>query len=331
MKGRIWYYLVGVAIGGLILLVLPRPYRIDKGELAAGGVRGTRGFPTDIEDGYGRRVMVASPAERVVSLAPSVTEILFAMGVGDRLVAATIYCTYPEKAKSLPKVGNMCQPNLELVLELQPDLVLGTILSPLSLYERMEDTGLRTISFKQDNFEGVIRNIGEIGRILGATEEALRVATDIEKRRDVILTRLQGLEKRPRVRAVLLYDLEKLYSAGRGSWPGDMLEFCHAENVASVLPSSWPQMSFEGLIVSDPQVVVLAVPSNDVAQERARRGLDGLAEDPVWRHVSAVEEGRLEVVERDFFTVPGPRMIDALEALAAAIHPGLFSATGDHD
>ena len=324
MRGRIWYYLAGVLIGGLILLVLPRPYRLDRGQLADGGAGATSGFPFDLKDGYGRKVVVAFPAERVVSLAPSITEILFALEAGERLVAATIYCSYPGAAKSLRRVGDMLQPNLELLLQLQPDVVLGTVLSPLSLYERMEDAGLTAISFKQDDFEGVIRDIGEIGRIFGVTDKALRVTSDIERRRDAVLTRLQGLEDHPRVRVALIYDLEKLHSAGRGSWPGDMIEFCHAKNVASAQPSSWPQISLEGLVVTDPQILVLAVPSNRVARERARRSLDGLAQDPVWSHVSAVREGRLEIVDKDLFTVPGPRMIDALEELAAAIHPVLF-------
>ena len=326
MGRRARYYFIGVLIGCLILIVLPVPYRREGGSRTGGMIAAEGTYPLWLKDGYDRRVKIEYSPRRIVSLAPSITEIIFALKAEDRLVGNTTYCNYPEGAQSVPKIGDLRHPNIELIVQLQPDLVLGTVLSSLRVYDRMEAVGLTSAAFEHGSFEEVLRDIGEIGKITGLTGEALRLISGIEKRRDEIAMILEGAESLVRPRVALLYDLEGLHSAGRGSWAGDLIELCYAENVAAKLPSSWPQLSLEGLVKTDPQVLILAVPLDLRARQEAGRGLSNLAHHEVWRHVSAVRNRRLEIIREDLFAIPGPRMIDALEELVEAIHPELFGA-----
>ena len=326
MRGRLRYYLIGVGLGCLLLIVLPRPIRRSGVEKEDGNFHG--GYPVRIEDGFGREVEVGFRPRRMISLAPSVTEILFRLRGEGQLVGNTKFCSYPPEARAIEKVGGMQQPSLEKMIQLQPDLVLGTVLSPLSLYERLEAAGIKAIAFRHGDFDGVLDDIRSIGGITGKIGGALRLISSIEEKRREIEERLRSKANELRPRVALLYGLGGLYSAGEGSWAGDLIEQCHADNIAVSAPSTWPQLSLEGILAADPEVLILAVPSKDQGHRRAREELSGLREDEVWRNVSAVRNGRLEVIDSEMLEIPGPRMIDAFETLARVIHPELFEQSG---
>ncbi len=277
-------------------------------------------------DGYERDVSLKSAPGRIISLAPSVTEILYAIGVEERLVANTKFDLYPPEAKNIYKIGDMRHPNLEMMVQLRPGLVLGTVLSPASLYERMEAAGLTAVALAHSDWEGVLADIGTVGKLAGVPGEALRAISELREKRDRILEKINFQRHKPVQRVALLYDLEKLYSAGSGSWVGDLIELCHAENIAAGLPSAWPQLSLEGFLKSDPQIVILAVGEGVAARQTATRAIHDLEKDAVWKQINAVRNGRVVMVSKSYFDVPGPRMVNALEEVARAIHPEAFSA-----
>lgn len=326
MKGRLRYYLIGFGLGCLLLMVLPRPIRRIGIEREPGSFHGD--YPVRIDDGYGREVEVNYRPRRIISLAPSVTEILFRLGGKEQLVGNTKFCSYPPEAEAIENVGGMRQPSLEKIIQLQPDVVLGTVLSPVSLYERFEGMNIKAIAFRHGDFDGVLDDIRSIGRVTGKIGETLRLISSIEGKRQRIEEKLRHKANKPRPRVVLLYGLRGLYSVGEGSWPGDLIEQCYADNIAASASSTWPQLSLEGILVADPEVLILAVPTKDQGLWGSGDELLLLRKDKVWRNVSAVRNGRVEVIDSEILEIPGPRMIDALETLARVIHPDLFEQSG---
>ncbi len=325
MNRKIRIYLVGVFLGCLILIFLPKPFGThrDKNPTTAPGGQGI--YPMTLKDGYGREVTLKAAPRRIVSLAPSVTEILYTLNVEDRLVANTKFCVYPVEAQNIYKIGDMRHPNIEMMVQLRPSLVLGTVLSPLSLYDRMEATGFTTVALGHTDWDGVLTDIGTIGKLIGVPGEALRTIRELQDKRNRILEKLEPLKGQTPQRVAVLYDLEKLHSAGDGSWVGDLIELCHASNVAAGSPSAWPQLSLEGFLKSDPEVAILAVRDGKSAHLAAAQAIDALKEHPVWRQISAVKNDRVHMIARSYFDIPGPRMVNALEEVARAIHPGAFA------
>ena len=147
----------------------------------------------------------------------------------------------------------------------------------------------------------------------------------ISGKRDFIQRRLSAARGLPSRRVLLLYELEELYSAGKGSWPGDMIRLCRAVNIAAEAPSPWPKLSLEGVAAADPEVLLLAVPSDAALRDAVRERIAGLSSHPVWQHVNAVKQNRVVMVDKALLSVPGPRVIDALGAVSEAIYPEVFA------
>ena len=145
------------------------------------------------------------------------------------------------------------------------------------------------------------------------------------KRRDRVLAAVASLRAADRPRVILLYDLEQLSSAGKDSWPGDFIEMCGGENIAAQAQSAWPRLSPEALVAADPEVVILAVEGDEASRREAAAAISDLPEHRFWGATSAVRRGRVVTVDKAIFDVPGPRMVDALEAVARAIHPEIFA------
>ena len=324
IERRLIYYLTGVVLGCLILAaVFPRRHR-DKPVQPQRYQFDGYPFPMSWTDAYGRDLTLPAPPWRLISLSPSITEILYAMGVEDRLLANTQWCRFPPQARELLKIGTLDRPNRELMIHLRPHLVLGTILTPPNIYYQLDETGLLSVAFAHKDLDGVLDDVKIIGKLLGVPGAALKVVNEIESRREGVLNALRSQHSTPRRRVLLLYDLKDLSSAGEGSWPGDMIELCHAVNIASGANSPWPRLSLEGAIAADPEVILLAVAPGERPLRKARTEIAALSEDPVWRQVSAVRNGRVVIIDKDLLAIPGPRMVDALEAMARAIHPEVF-------
>ena len=321
---RLVYYLTGVVLGCLILAaVFPKIHRGKPARPQRDQFDGS--YPMSWTDAYGRNQTVSARPWRIISLAPSITEILYAMGVEKRLVANTRWCLYPAPARELPKIGTLDRPNSELMIQLRPDLVLGTILTRPNIYYQLEEAGLTAIAFAHRDLESVLNDIKSIGKLLGVPGPALKLLLKIETRRERILAALSAQQSMPLRRVLLLYDLKDLSSAGSGSWPGDMIELCHAVNIASGARSPWPRLSLEGAIAADPEVILLAVDSGERSMSEARADIAGLSSDSMWRNVNAVKNGRVAIIDKELLAIPGPRMMDALEEMARAIHPEAFA------
>jgi len=285
------------------------------------------GFPLTITDSLDRRVTIERKPQRIVSIAPSTTEILFAIGAGDRIIADTTYCDYPPAAEKLPKIGGYSNPDVEKILALSPDLVLGARGTPVALFKQLQSLNLTVAAIDaESSFDQVFESIRLIGRIAGEDRRAAELVEKLTARRDAVVDKTARLTASQRPRVLFAFVPGDLFSAGKGSFIDEIIRLGGGVNIAAKTQSPWPQLSLETVIADDPQVILTLPgsmgdthePLTDTAAVARFRAL------PRWKTISAVKNGRVHVLEDDAMTLPGPRLLDGLEGAAKAIHPELF-------
>lgn len=272
-------------------------------------------YPMTITDGAGREVTIEVEPQAIVSLAPSNTEILYALGLGDKVVGVTEYCNFPPEAAEKPKVGGFSDVDTEKVTELAPDLILVANIHVTEVVPALEKLGLTVVVIDPSDIPGVLEGIRLVGKITAQEEEAESLTAGLQERIDAVTKAVEGREK-PRVFWELSSDL---WTAGPGSFINDLIVRAGGENIAAGAEAPWAQLSNEAIIEADPQVIFLADhPYGETVESVAAR--------PGWGTISAVVNGRIiEVEDTDIFSRPGPRVVDALEMAARALHPDAFT------
>lgn len=267
-------------------------------------------------DALGRTVAVPKPPERIVSLAPSNTEILFALGLGERVAGVTDYCDYPPEARAKEKVGGFKDPSVEKVISLRPDLVLATGGIQREVVDRLDALGVPVFVLDPRSMDEVLAGIRTVARLAGAAAEGERVAAGLEAR--VAATRDRTARIPEAGRPAVFYEVwpDPLMTAGPGSFAHDMIGIAGGRNVAAGTAQPYPKFSLEELLAADPAVIV--TPFAETARDL------GAGRRPGWRGIRAVRDGRIAVVNQDLTSRPGPRLVDGLEAMARAIHPEIF-------
>ena len=282
-------------------------------------------WPREVVDGYGRRVQIARPPLRIVALAPSNTEIVFAVGAQDRLVGRTTFCTYPPEALKVAAVGGMTPRtiNLEAVVALRPDLILATCGVQEPLLAPLERLNLPVIGLDADDFAGVARNVRLVGSLTDHAAEGERLATQFLDRVEAVRQRVAA-RTTPRPRVLYLVSEDPLMSAGPQTFIGKMVETAGGTNIFGDVTARYPRPSEEEILARDPQVILGGVgPMNagtgDDAAHRAR-----IAHRPGWSQISAARDGRIHFLVEDQILRPSLRLVDGLEAVARALEaPGV--------
>lgn len=266
-------------------------------------------------DDVGRRVYLAKPARRVVSLAPSVTEILFAVGLDAEVVGVTTFCDYPAQAKSKPKIGSSI-PNLEAILGLKPDLIVGNDYIRPDVLAKLEQLKIPVFILSPKTVEEILGHIGTVGRLVGHDREARTVAQRLRERLGELRSRMGAAKP---VRVFYVVNTDPLISVGAGSFIHQMLELAGGENIVGHTTIPYPKVSLEEVLRRDPEVLLFPVGASEgipeVEQQRWRK----------WSSLSAVVHNRLHQVKAELVNRPGPRVVEGIEALAGALHPGMFS------
>ena len=277
---------------------------------------GDRALSATFTDEVGRTVEVSGPPQRIVSVAPNVTEILFALGLEDRLVGVSNYCQYPPQAKKIEKIGGYINPSLEKIVALRPDLVVGIAEGDLRTFvDKL--AGLKVpvyITNPRDALE-VLTSIRKIGEVTFAPEPARRIVRSMEEKIGSIRDKAQG-RRRPRVLHIL--DFNPLISAGKGTFVDDLIRLGGGRNVAEAATGKYPRFSMEEVLVQDPEVILLASMKSGDPLVKQRRWWER------WKTISAVKQGRVYVLDSDLIHRPSPRMAEGLEKVAKAIHPEAF-------
>jgi len=267
--------------------------------------------PTILVDDLGRTVTIEQVPQRIVSVAPGNTEILFALGLGDKIVGVTEFCNYPEEALDIPKVGGFAPFDLERVVALEPDLVLAAALHEAEGIPALERVGITVFALAPKTLDEVLDNITLVGEITGRSREAARLVTSLEERIKAITDKTRPLTEaqRPGVLFVVWHD--PLWVAGPGSFAHDLIMKAGGENIAHDL-ADWAVIDLETVIARNPQVII------------ATHGAAAVRDEPRLGVTGAVMEDRVYLVEGDPFQRPGPRLVDALVELAELLHPELF-------
>jgi iron complex transport system substrate-binding protein len=267
-----------------------------------------------VEDGVGNVITFESAPQRIVSLAPNHTEVLYALGLGERVVGVTEYCNYPPEAAEKPKVGDFVNTDLELVVGLEPDLVLATTMHMAETVPALQDRGLVVFVLDPQSVDSVLDEIRVLGEITGQEAEADALIADMQARIDAVQEKVAGAP-RPKV----FWELgPELFTVGPGTFVDDLIDLAGGENVAADADASWPQLSVEAIVLKDPDVIVLA-------DHNYGQTVEMVKERPGWEDIAAVREGRvIEIVDDDIVSRPGPRLVEGVEFLARALHPDLF-------
>ena len=265
-----------------------------------------------------RTVEITGVPERIISLAPSNTEVLFALGLGDKVVGVTDLCDYPEEAQGIEKVG-FVEINLEKIVDLEPDLVLyigGA--AQLEKTQTMEDLGLTVLVLAPSDIEGIFADIELVGRTTGTEDEAVDLVSELRARMDEVLSRVAQAKRQP----LVFYELDatdpaRPWTAGPGSFIDALITMAGGVNLGASAEMEWAQFSTEEVIAQDAEIIILGDANYGVTAE-------SVEERPGWGVITAVKAGAIYPIDDTLVSRPGPRIVDGLEELARIIHPELF-------
>jgi len=262
-------------------------------------------FPVILEDSRGQAVTVTAQPQRVISLGPNMTEIIYALGRGDSLAGRTDWCDHPAEAAAVPSVGSLQEPSVESILTLRPDLVLASTHAPLELMKLMEEAGVATAGFiGHETYEGVYDVILKTGRVLGAQAEAEALVASMKDRAARVADGASRMATRPRVYFVVGFAEGGDWTATGDTFIHQMITLAGGDNIAADA-SGW-SYSLERLIQEDPDMILM------------NRGMkDAFISTPLYRDLRAVKEGNVFEVDENIIVRQGPRLIDGLELLHA--------------
>jgi iron complex transport system substrate-binding protein len=277
---------------------------------------GDRALAASFTDEVGRKLEVKESPQRIVSVAPNVTEILFALGLEDRLVGVSSYCQYPPEALKIEKIGGYINPSLEKIVALRPDLVIGIAEGDLRAFvDKLAGSEIPVYITNPRNALEVLISIQKIGEVTFASDPARRIVRSMEEKIRSIRDKVQG---RPRPRVLHILDFNPLISAGKGTFVDDLIRLGGGRNVAETATGKYPRFSMEEVLVQDPEVILLASMKSQDPLVKQRRWWER------WKTISAVKQGRIYVLDSDLIHRPSPRIVDGLEQVARAIHPEAF-------
>ena len=271
-----------------------------------------------VTDDLGRKVDIEKTPKSIVSLAPSTTEILFAFGVGDKVVGVTEACDFPEAAKDKPKVGGYFSTTLESILYQDPDLILTDGYDPV--VEQIKGRGIPMLVLQPSDVDGILKDIRLVGQVMNVEGKAGEVTDSLQRRLDAVARKTAVVTARPKVfYEVDASDQTKPWTVGPGSLADSLISLAGGQNILQE-GGAYPQINLEKLLDADPDLVILGdYPYVTPEQIMARNG--------VWQKIRAVEEQKVYAISDPSLTSrPGPRVIDGLEELARMIHPELFTS-----
>lgn len=267
-------------------------------------------FPVTVTDDAGRSVTVDAAPERIVSLAPANTEILYSLGLLGKVVGVTTYDDYPPEVSSIEKVGDFVTPNLEAITAAQPDIIFVTTGVQADVIAKLEKTGAAVIAVDPQTLEALYTSIGMVGKATGTTAKADEVVAGMKDE----LASIQDLIDAAPVRCFIEIAQEPLFTAGAGTLLNDLIDQAGGENV--VTESGYVAYSVEQLLTDDPEVYLATKGSmSDPSSLKDRAGYDKL---------SSVKNGRVAVLDDNLVSRPGPRVIAGIRQIAEALHPDAF-------
>lgn len=316
MKKRIALFLVFALV--LISVAACTPKKVEEPEVPivdekpSGEEVGE--YPIEITDDFGNVVKLEKAPDTIISLAPNNTEILFALGLGDKVVGVTSFCDYPEEALAVEKIGDFNGINLEKIIELNPDLVLNYGPGDADDNARLKEAGIQMLAFLPESIDAVINTINTIGHATGSTEQSKELTNNMMAKKDEIVDLVKDADKKK-----VFYEIwhDPLMAAGPGSFMDGLIILAGGTNIAENAEGDYAQYDLEQLIERNPEVYLTSADMPDKTPE-------SMIARPGFENIEAMKTGNVHVLDANITSRSGPRIVEALELVAKAIHPELF-------
>ncbi len=248
--------------------------------------------------------------ERIISTSPSNTEILFALGLGDKVVGVTTYCNYPPEAPEKEKIGGFSTVDIEKIISLNPDMVLASSITGDENIKKLEDKGITVLIVEPKNIDEILKAIELIGNVTGKENEAKSLTENMLKRINKVKENSKNLKEKPKVMYVVWH--EPLMSAGKNTFANDIIEIAGGENIYSDMEIQYPTISLESVIDRNPDIIIASVGHGDAGNLTYNYVMN----EPRLKDVNAVKNKRVYEIDADIMNRPGPRISDALEQFA---------------
>lgn len=265
-----------------------------------------------IIDDLGNSFRFDDSPQRIITLAPNLTEFIYDLGLEDRLVGNTLYCDYPPEAKHVEKVGDLLTFNFEKILMLKPDLIFITIEgNTKETYDKFRELGLKVFVSNPRGFQGIKKTYLDFGRIFGLRNQ---VQKRIDEWNSTIAEIRESADKLVKPTMYCAIELKPVMVAGKNTFINEILEICGGKNLAADLPQNYPVLNREEILKSDPDYFLFTAHIDDTVEKIVDTY-------PEWKSLSAVKNNRLLLIDRNLFGRPGPRFVEAAETLFNLLHP----------
>ncbi len=279
------------------------------------------GFPVTFVDDLGCTITLTETPERIISLAPSNTEILFALGLGDNVIGVTEYCNYPSETEAKEKVGSYTTPHIEKIVDLNPDLVLAAYGNPTGTVEVLKRFNLTVVGLNARNLNEILYDLRLVGELTGTSANAAVVVADMAQRIEVTAERLSELsdEEKPTVLHIIWHD--PIWVAGKGTFEDELISRSGGVNSAPI--EGYKALSLERLVELNPDVII-TTSGTGMGCTQTNFSYEYIINEPRLRDIEAVRTRRVYVINADIVCRAGPRIVEALEEMAKMIHPELY-------
>lgn len=269
-------------------------------------------FPLTIIDDTGTIVNIPQEPQRIISTAPSNTEILFALGSEDKIVGVTNYCNYPEEANNIEKIGEMTPLNLEKIASLEPDLILGYGLYQLGEIAPLKESGFEIVIIEPRTLNETFKSIIMTATVCGISEKGTFLVENLTQRISKIKTKVSKIEifQRPKIFIGGIY--ETIWSPGEGTLFNELITLAGGRNIAASLPG-WSKISPEFVAKEEPDIIIIPIGTMGPADESNIK--ENISKRAGWSNIPAIKSGKIFLVNEDLFYRAGPRLIDGLEKL----------------
>ncbi len=310
--------ILAIVISLLLIFTISACNRNNNGSNSDGNVdlNSKVQYPITLKDSYGREVTLDKEPKRVISVAPNVTEVIFALDKQDKLVGRTDFCDYPEAASDIESIGNIDQPSIEKIVELKPDLVIASSIFQKEVLEKLEEVNVKVAVLRgEESFEGAYDVIGKIGILLNSKDEARKIITDMKEKVELVKNSIEELDK-PSVYYVIGYGEFGDYTAGRDTFVAHIIEMAGGINVADDV-EGW-KYNIESLLEKDPDMLICS---------KYFDSKQGIMNTEGYKELTAVKNGRVFEIDNNMLERQGPRLADGLVDMAKIIHPEAFGET----
>lgn len=260
---------------------------------------------------------------RIISMAPSITEVIFALGLGDRVVGVSDFCDYPPEAFEKPKIGGVVNPNMEAVVALDPDLVIALPnVTHESLFRSLRQLGIKVLTLRNDALEDLIETIRAIGEETSTQAEAEAMIGELNGKFSAIRLKVADA---PRRRVMFIVGIDPLFVAGKGTFIDELIEIAGGTNIAGDSAAKYPMIGIEEVVSKAPEVIIYTSLNFELTPEQEAKAKELWS---VYPSIPAVRNGRIHGLVADYVTLAGPRLVIGVEEMARAIHPELFKNEG---